>query len=87
MITQPTPPPWERNGNAIHKRISPHYATCVACFEGEDRYANAQLCLAVHDMLAVCNAIVQQEESNPNTTIAPIVSMARDAIAKAKGVA
>ena len=25
-----TPGPWEASGNGIHKRLSPHYTTCIA---------------------------------------------------------
>lgn len=33
--------PWERSGvNGIHKRISSHYATCIATTDGDNREAN-----------------------------------------------
>ncbi len=40
---KPTPGPWEHNGNAVHKRMSPHFAECVCVCEGENRHANAAL--------------------------------------------
>lgn len=44
--------PWENNGNAVHKRISPHYAECIAICEGPNRRENAAAIAALPDLLA-----------------------------------
>jgi len=46
-----TPGPWEANGNAVHKRVSKHYATCIALCEGEQRYDNAKLIALAPELL------------------------------------
>lgn len=42
---------WEANGNGVHKRISPHYATCIAVCNGDDRHKNAKRIAALPLML------------------------------------
>jgi len=43
--------PWEHNGNAVHKRVSPHFAECICVCEGENRHANAALIARAPELL------------------------------------
>ena len=55
MTTEPRPlhteGPWENNGNAVHKRVSPHYAKCICVCDGDDRYFNAALIARAPELL------------------------------------
>jgi hypothetical protein len=56
-----TPGPWEQNGNAVHKRRSPHFATCIAVCDGSDRQANARLIAAAPELLEAIQAALRIE--------------------------
>ncbi len=43
--------PVEANGNAVHRRVSPHYATCIAFCEGDSRRDNATLIAEAFNVL------------------------------------
>jgi hypothetical protein len=47
-----TPEPWKHNGNAVHKRVSPHFAECICVCEGDNRHANAALIARAPELLA-----------------------------------
>lgn len=57
---------WEANGNAVHKRISPHYATCICVCEGEDRHVNARLFAAAPELLRVLTELVELKDTKPH---------------------
>jgi len=50
--------PWENNGNAVHKRISPHYAECIAICEGPNRRENAAAIAALPELLAAAKTVL-----------------------------
>lgn len=51
-MSEYTKGPWEKNGvNGVHKRVSDHYAYCIATTDGDDREANARLIAAAPDLL------------------------------------
>lgn len=58
--SEPTPFPWEVNGNAVHKRISPHYAQCICVCDGENRHANAQLIGNLADKVSALESEVER---------------------------
>jgi hypothetical protein len=57
-MSEHTLEPWEANGNGVHKRVSNHYAACVAVCEGEKRYANAKLIAAAPELLKALQDIL-----------------------------
>jgi hypothetical protein len=61
-----TPGPWEQNGNAVHKRVSKSYATCVCVCDGDDRIDNARLIASTPELLAACrNALLELSRLQP----------------------
>jgi len=83
MGSEHTPGPWEHNGNAVHKRITASYATCICICEGEARRSNAQLIAALPDLLEALEEVI---EDGLATNMESWRTKAKAAIAKAKGV-
>ena len=63
-----TPGPWECNGNAVHKRRSPLYATCIAVCDGADRYANAKAIAALPDLIEALQLLWTEVSESGNAT-------------------
>jgi len=59
---------WERNGNAVHERVSPHYATCIAICDGDNRYVNATAIAALPDLLKACKDVLAALEKATEET-------------------
>jgi len=75
---------WEQNGNAVHERMSPHYAKCICICEGEDRYENAKLLAASQKMLNLLNRLIAVHEVG-GTPGECFITECREVIAKANG--
>ena len=77
-----TPGPWERNGKAVHKRVSKQYATCICVCEGDDRYINAGVIASLPYLLEALEAFIEADNTDG---INLAYAMAKAAIAKAYG--
>lgn len=77
--------PWENNGNAVHKRISPHYAECIAICEGPNRRENAAAIAALPELLKHLKHMVWLVEVELKEDGGHIVVNAKAAIAKVEG--
>ncbi len=89
-VTNHTPGPWERNGNAVHKRLSKHYAECVAIVGSDNKTGDANLIAAAPELLESLQAMtelfeMEYEANQPGTSSYLVLFEARKAIAKATG--
>jgi hypothetical protein len=90
-----TPGPWERNGNAVHKRLSKHYAECVAIVGGDNKEGDANLIAAAPDLLEACKLLMEhikeglvsvyEEKADNGQPVVSACELIESAIAKATG--